>query len=46
MVNKHKKISVMFIIMLVGVMLIFLAESCHDQMMQSAHGDKEDLVKK
>jgi len=37
MVNKHENISVMFIIILVGVMLVFLAESCLvDQMMHRA----------
>jgi len=37
MVNKYEKISVMFIIILVGVMMVFLAESCLvDQKMQSA----------
>lgn len=36
-VNKHKKISVIFLIILFGVMLVFLAESCQvDQLMQSA----------
>jgi hypothetical protein len=37
MVNKHENISVMFIIIYVGVMLVFLAESCQgDQMLNSA----------